>query len=275
MQRVELLIIAHDREMTIASKILLIKYLVRDICNPEITVVDNGSGDRTAKLARKCGSRVLRFSKRMDRSEIIERSVEIGRKRDPDILVTLDVKGENPAEDAASLIRQSLKQGDRFASAYVLPVRGDDSIGCWAMSREMLEKMTGRSGEIASRLLEVARSESLELETINEHVEVLTKKRKRKRFHISRRGPLKRFTIARRNHPLMFYGFFGMITLLLSMGTGAYVVVFFYNEHNLHYLGALTTIVLVMISGFLLVAGLMLNAMNQLAEKLEAMKKWV
>ncbi|MEA3558240.1 MAG: hypothetical protein U9R75_03205, partial [Candidatus Thermoplasmatota archaeon] len=176
----KVMIIAHDREKTIASKILLLRYLVRDVCSPDIVVVDNGSTDRTTKLARRCGCRVIAFSKRLERDSIIRRTFEAGKKGFPDILVIIDVKGENPADDAASLIMQSVNEGSGFASAFVQSVKDDETIGCWAMSREIYEKMNFDNGEIDTLLLELARSENLRSRTVYETVEIHGKRKRTK-----------------------------------------------------------------------------------------------
>ena len=75
-------------------------------------------------------------------------------------------------------------------------------------------------------------------------------------------------------HPLTFYGFVGMGILLTAMGSGFYTVDYFYEHGHLSYFPAFVTVALVMIGGFFMVAGLMLNSLIVLVERLEAMKKW-
>ena len=65
-----------------------------------------------------------------------------------------------------------------------------------------------------------------------------------------------------------------MIVLLFSLGSGFYTVDYFYKNQSLYYPTTFVTVILVMIAGFLLVAGLMLNALNMLVEKVRASKKW-
>jgi hypothetical protein len=73
---------------------------------------------------------------------------------------------------------------------------------------------------------------------------------------------------------MKFYGSLGLISVMGAMATGFYTVDYFYRNQNLYYPTAFGAALLIMIGGFLLVAGLMLNAMNVVEDRVRAMKKW-
>jgi hypothetical protein len=114
----------------------------------------------------------------------------------------------------------------------------------------------------------------LEVLAINERISLNSKKKRRNMISLFKRSPLETMSVIVRYHPLTFYGIVGMSILLLAIGSGFYTVDFFYKYGHLSYFPAFLTVALVMIGGFFMVAGLMLNSLNVLVERLEAMKKW-
>lgn len=272
---VGIIILERGKEVSIASTIYKLKYGIDEKLNArtEIVVIDNGSPDETASIATMAGARVIRFKHRAERPKVIEKAVEAGIERKHAITVFLDRMGGNNADDAISLVSAALERGKDFASGYVVPTKGEDTIGCLALDHAQLKKLSDRGEEVSSFLLGMARKQNLNKVVFNEAVEVVSKKKKGEKN--GNGGNLwQRFTDLRRGHPLKFYGGLGVLTLLASLGFGFYTVDYFYKNQGLFYPTAFGTVLLVMIAGFLLVAGLMLNALTVMVNRIQSVKKW-
>ena len=277
-KRILTVLIGKDVENSIASTVFLIGHGIMQQAHqpPKIIMIDNGSTDRTSKLASRAGAKVLRYSTRKEPEVVNRKAIDIGLEGEFDVLVILNLMGGNTAEDAISAVGQAVRQGARFASAYIAPELPGQEMGCLALDRKTLERLSGSGGgNLEEMLVSMASSSELQLRTIRERVEVHTKRRRSPMFSIKGNRPRKLFRKWRREHPLKFYGGIGMFLLLFSLVTGFYTVDFFYKHQHLSYFPAFATVVLVMVGGFFMVAGLMLNALNVLVEKLESAVRWV
>jgi hypothetical protein len=275
---INVIILAMDSEMTIGSIVLFIKYYLEKQVkiDPIITVIDNHSGDRTSEIARKNGASVVVLDDREEWRKIVKRALHLGRKSNSQTLVILDLTGGNDADDAISLISRSIKEDERFASAYIRPMKGNGAVGCWAIDKGLLGRIDGDvEMDVEKKLVELASNEQLEVFAINEKITLTSKRKRRKMFNLFKRSPLQTLAYIMKYHPLTFYGAVGMGILLTAIGSGFYTIDYFYKHNELNYFPAFLTVALVMIGGFFMVAGLMLNALNVLVERLEAMKKWV
>ena len=180
--------------------------------------------------------------------------------------------GGNTAHDVISLIKAAMVKKRSFASGYIIPEHGEDTIGCLAMSQANLKNLLRKGEDAQNFILEMERSSDFEQTMFVEDIEVFSKKkvrRTKKRFR-----PLRWFRNLRRQHPMKFYGTLGILTLLMSLVTGFATVDYFYRHLYLNYAYAFTTVFLVIVSGFLMVAGMMLNALQLMVERLRSIRKW-
>ncbi len=275
--RIKVILIAQDYEMRIASDILLLTYYMdKELgIEPWITIFDNGSKDRTSIIARKLGATLIRSNERRIKKDIVEEVMATGIKNNINTLIIIDVQGGNTADDAISLMARSIAEGVRFASAYIRPEKGMSGIGCWAIDKGILVKIgRGEELDIQKRILELASKQDLELWAISEEISLQSKKNRRKLFQLFKRSPGEVMTGLIKYHPLSVYGLTGLILLCLALFSGFYTVDYFYSHNELNYFPAFITMALAMIGGFFMVAGLFLNTLNILAERLEAMAKW-
>ena len=275
--RIRVLLIVQDYEMKLASDILLLRYFFQKELNgfADVVIVDNGSTDRTHEIARNLKVEVFRTREKRTKQEIVKKALRIGEAKDISTLLILDVQGGNTADDAISLIARSIEEGSRFASAYIRPEKERAGIGCWAIDKGILDKIgEGPGSDIQKKMIELASKDDLELWAISEEVSFTSKKTRKKFFKLFKGSPLDALTGLIRYHPLTFYGGVGLIILSLAIVSGFYTVDYFYEHKDLNYFPAFTTMALIMIGGFFMVAGLILNTYNVLVERIEAMSKW-
>jgi hypothetical protein len=276
-KNITVLILSMDSEMVVGSIVTFIKYyLEKEVgTKADITVIDNFSRDRTVKIAREAGANILKVKERVNWTDVVKKALEVGRQSRSQTIVILDLISGNDADDAISLISRSIKEDERFASAYIRPVKGTGSLGCWALDRGLIGMVGGDMEiDIEEKLMELARKQDLEILAINERISLNSKKKRSNMINLFKRSPLETISVLMRYHPLTFYGGVGLAILLLALGSGFYTVDYFYEHGHLSYFPAFVTVALVMIGGFFMVAGLMLNSLNVLVERLEAMKKW-
>ncbi|RLF65677.1 MAG: hypothetical protein DRN57_08630 [Thermoplasmata archaeon] len=270
-------LITQDSEMRLASDVLLLRYyLANEVkIKPNIVIFDNGSKDRTHELARELKLEVFRSKRKRIKQELVKKLLRVGGDRDVGTLIILDLQSGNTADDAISLISRSLMEKSRFASAYIRPIRGRSGIGCWAIDRGILKQMgSDPETDIKEKILELASKEDLELWAVSEEVSFQSKKTRRNLFELFKRSPIEVLSGLIRYHPLLFYGISGLLVLSLAILSGFYTVDYFYKHNQLNYFPAFITMALIMIGGFLMVAGLILNAWNVLIERLNAVSKW-
>ena len=277
-KNIKIILITQDNEIDISSNLIILIFYLKKVVgiDPDITVIDNNSKDRTVKLIRNFGLDIYRYKVRKTRKVLVETAFNLAKQRNLDILIILDLAGGNTSDDAISLMARGIDEGSRFASAYIQPRKGDGYLGCWALNSQILYEM-GPDIDMNLRkyLLEYASSENMEVLAIDELFSVNSKKQRNNMFNLFRRSPLEMISALVKYHPLLFYGMIGMTFLLVAIFSGIITINWFYTHHELNYMMSFLTVALVMIGGFFMVAGLMLNALNIIIEKLEAMKSWL
>lgn len=97
------LIPAYDEEKNIGN---VIKETSKYV--DKIVVIDDGSEDRTAKIAYDLGATVLQHKKNMGLGAAMRTGINYAKKIRPDILVTLDADGQHDPSDIPRLIKPIL-----------------------------------------------------------------------------------------------------------------------------------------------------------------------
>jgi glycosyltransferase involved in cell wall biosynthesis len=92
-----ILLPAYNEERNIAK---VIRECKKFVPSAKIVVVDDGSSDRTAMIARKEGAKVLRHSRNLGKGEALKTGIKYFRKNDFDAIVILDADGQYSAKDA-------------------------------------------------------------------------------------------------------------------------------------------------------------------------------
>ena len=80
----------------------------------EVIVVDDGSSDNTAEIARLAGADVIRHRKNKGYGAAIQSIIAEAKKRDPDILVVLDADDQHSPQEIPHLIKPIQQEGCDF-----------------------------------------------------------------------------------------------------------------------------------------------------------------
>lgn len=93
-QHVTVILPAYNEEISIGSIVLLTRYYA-----DSVIVIDDGSSDRTAKIARKAGAEVIVHEVNEGKGAALKTGFEAADDLGADIIVTMDSDGQhNPAE---------------------------------------------------------------------------------------------------------------------------------------------------------------------------------
>ncbi|MBC7101486.1 glycosyltransferase family 2 protein [Methanothermobacter tenebrarum] len=139
--RIAALIPAYNEELTIGTIVLLCKEYV-----DEVIVVDDGSTDRTARIAEAAGARVIRHRENKGKGAALKTGF---KATDADIIVTLDGDGQHDPQEIPKLVqpiidgRADIVNGSRYLSG------SDKSTPFY---RRVGQKILDRATNISTRL---------------------------------------------------------------------------------------------------------------------------
>lgn len=83
---------------------------------PRLFVVDDGSSDATARVARDAGARVIRHAENRGKGAALLTGFEAAVAEGADAAVTVDADGQHPAEEAVRLARHPAPRGTLLLS---------------------------------------------------------------------------------------------------------------------------------------------------------------
>lgn len=98
---------AYNEENYIGSVVLQARQFA-----DEVVVVDDGSSDRTAQVARLAGATVVQHQKNSGYGATVQTVLAEAKKRNPDVLVLLDADGQHNPEEMSSLVDAILDGAD-------------------------------------------------------------------------------------------------------------------------------------------------------------------
>lgn len=101
-QKITLILPAYNEEISIGTIVLLASIYV-----DHIIVVDDGSSDRTAEIARKAGAEVILHETNKGKGRALKTGFSAAQ--DADIIVTMDTDGQHNPSDIPRLIEPILK----------------------------------------------------------------------------------------------------------------------------------------------------------------------
>jgi glycosyltransferase involved in cell wall biosynthesis len=100
---------AYNESATIASLVFLsLKYVTA------VIVVDDGSQDKTAELARLAGAQLCFFQKNRGKTEALMEGLHVAIAQDPDIIIMLDGDGQHDPDEIPTLIKPIVENSADF-----------------------------------------------------------------------------------------------------------------------------------------------------------------
>lgn len=135
---------AYNEEEVLASTLQALPRSVRGFKSVEIVVVDDGSSDRTAEIARNAGVHLIRLKQHQGLARAFKAGLEIALELGADVIVNTDADNQYNSEDINALVAPILADeadivvGDRgvLTSPYFSPTkRWLQYIGSWVVSK--------------------------------------------------------------------------------------------------------------------------------------------
>ncbi len=117
---------AYDAERTVGDVVraLLERWPHADRNASSILVIDDGSHDNTAKIARDAGARVISHRENRGKGAALRTGMAAARSAGFDVAVTVDADGQHPADEAVHLL-----DACNDVNAVVLGIRDLDGAG--------------------------------------------------------------------------------------------------------------------------------------------------
>lgn len=109
--RLTLLIPAHNEQASIADVIARIPKHLPDIDALSIVVIDDGSNDRTAEIAKQSGANVLQHRRRAGLAAAFRTGLSFALRNGADLIATLDADGQYRPEELALLLATLRREG--------------------------------------------------------------------------------------------------------------------------------------------------------------------
>jgi len=282
----------YNEEATIGSVVIKARRYV-----DEVVVIDDGSVDDTANVAKEAGATVISYENNKGKAYAIKKAFKYALENDYDILVTLDGDGQHNADEIPDMIEPILngeadmaicfrfgkltempfwrKIGKRILD-YATGIAGgkitDSQCGFRAFNRKAIEafahRLRGNGFSVESEEIILANDFGLKIKEVKTTC-------KYKNLKTSKKNPFTHgpsvlsfiiWFIAER-HPLLFIGLPGMALVLAGLFFG-YKTVRFYNKTHVFLTSyALVTAILLIIGALAILMSLLLNVLPHIIER--------
>lgn len=284
---------AYNEERFIGSVVL--KLLQQPLT---VIVVDDGSQDETAAIARLAGAMVIRHPHNQGKGYALNTGISFGRELQPDAIVTIDADGQHLPEQLADLVRPILQdQADLvIGSRYLRPASEtprhrrlghlffnwlthhasgiaatDSQSGYRAFSpRAYNADLFHSSGfSVESEMQFLARQHGLRVVEVPITIRYPDKPKR----PVWQQGLVVLNGILRltgQYRPLFFFGLPGLILILIGMGAAAWVVQRFLQVRQFAIGTALSSLLITMIGLVSLSTGIILHSVRGLLTDLLA-----
>ena len=260
----------------------------------EVIVVDDGSSDNTAEIARLAGADVIRHRKNKGYGAAIQSIIAEAKKRDPDILVVLDADDQHSPQEIPHLIKPIQQEGCDFVigsreeqkdnipfyrrigqkvilrSISLLSKNRltDSECGFRAFSRKAISTLKLKENGMAVSAETVAEATSRDLKVAEVPVSVTYSKDSS--THNPVRHGLGVFTrilvMISERRPLFFFGMAGTILIVLGVIAGVRVIHLFSDSGILPVGTTMVAVVFLVIGMFSVFTGLILRALSRWRE---------
>ncbi len=272
---------AYNEEKYIGSVILQAQQF-----GDEVIVVDDGSIDRTAKIARLAGATVIQHAKNEGYGAAIQDILAEAKKRSPDILVILDADSQHNPEEIPSLIKPISEgfdvvigsrkirssdiprfrhMGQRVLSYLTNILSGgklsDTESGFRAYSRKAIDtlELKEKGMAISAETISVATTKGLKV-TEAPISAIYTKDGSTMNPVRHGLGVLHRILVMiSERRPLLFFGLFGGISIVVGIVAGVMVVQILFAAQGLQTGTALLSMLFITIGMLSIFTGIILD----------------
>lgn len=174
MLKLIVIIPAYNEESTIREVLLRMPDLSREAVNLIPVVIDDGSADRTAEIARDCGAVVISHGTNQGVGKSFHDGLEYALEENADILVNIDADLQYAPEDIRLLIQPILDNkadfvtADRFAGPDGKQVRPNDMPGMKYWGNQQMTRLVNwlagtKLGDVSSGFRAINREAMLNL----------------------------------------------------------------------------------------------------------------
>ncbi|MGB2815130.1 MAG: glycosyltransferase family 2 protein [Dehalococcoidales bacterium] len=274
---------AYNEEKYVGSVVLQARQFA-----DEVVVVDDGSSDRTAQVARLAGATVVQHKKNSGYGATVQTVLAEAKKRNPEVLVLLDADGQHNPEEITSLANaisagSDVAIGSRKIKSEDIPAYrrfGQNVISFFTrvLSRSTLSDTESGFRAFSRKAISILepkeRGMAISAETISE---ATAKGLKITEVPISaiytRDGstlnPVKHgasvlnrvMVMISERRPLLFFGTAGVISIILGIVAGIIVLKAIFTINELAVGTAMVAILLITVGVLFIFAGVILNVL--------------
>ena len=276
---------AYNEERFIGSIVLMAQQV-----SQHVIVVDDGSTDQTAEIARLAGARVERHPTNLGKGAALNTGLSLARLEKPDVVVMLDADGQHsPAEisQIASPVlagQADIVIGSRYLAGGSQTPRhriwghwifnwltkvasgvstSDSQSGFRAFSPRAMEVIAFQSAgfSVESEMQFLIQQHKLRLVEVPVNIKYVDKPKRNVLSHgmLVLNGLLR---LIGQYRPLVFFGVPGAIILLAGIGWGWYVVEIYRRVQQLAVGYAMVSVLLAIIGSLLLATGIILHSVR-------------
>jgi glycosyltransferase involved in cell wall biosynthesis len=282
-QKVLVAMPAYNEEKYIGSLVLQARQYA-----DEVLVVDDGSTDRTVRIAKLAGATVIKHGENRGYGATIQKILTEAKKNAPDVLVLMDADAQHDPEEIAVFIK-AIRDGHDLAVGYrnidrkEIPSHrkigqkvltyftrllsrsrlSDTECGFRAFSRKAIETLEPREKGMAISAETVSEAARKGLKITEVPVSAIYTGDGSTLNPVRHGvGVLNRILVMiSERRPLLFFGLLGSVLIILGVVAGVMVVKLLFASQMLHVGTALVSMLLITIGMLSIFAGIILNVM--------------
>ncbi|AHF81411.1 glycosyltransferase family 2 protein [Thermococcus paralvinellae] len=287
--KVLIVIPAYNEELTIGSVVALAKEY------GDVLVVDDGSKDKTSKIAQEVGAIVLRHDVNKGKGQALKTGFDYALANDYDVVVCIDADGQHNPEEIPLLLKPILEDeadlviGSRYLNGAHKTIPIYRRLGLWilnkttvlasgvkitdsqsgfrALNRRALESLNLNSSgyNVESEMIHQLSEKNLRITEvpINVRYDVPNKHKKHPIAHGV--GVLAKIVgLIGYKRPLLLFGVLSLISFIIAGILGYLALEPYYNGGNVYLTQAIGAGIFAIIGIQLFVAGLTLNVLSRM-----------
>lgn len=274
---------AYNEENYIGSVVLQARQFA-----DEVVVVDDGSSDRTARVARLAGATVVQHQKNSGYGATVQTVLAEARKRNPDVLVLLDADGQHNPEEISSLVdaifdgsdvvvgSRKIKSEDipayrkfgqkiisYFTRVLSRSTLSDTESGFRAFSRKAINVLEPKEQGMAISAETISQATAKGLRIAEVPVSAIYTRDGSTLNPVKHgAGVLNRVLVMiSERRPLLFFGLAGSIAIILGIAAGVIVLKALFTIHEVAVGTALVSMLLITVGMLCIFAGVILNVL--------------